>query len=104
MAVRATVPLHLVESLQWHVEFVAAGKFQNQIITVEALHRETVEASILCDAMLNVDDIVAHIEIFQRREKRGRFVLGLRFMARAFGKQLLFRQHSQAQVRSEKSR
>ena len=66
MAVRPAVPLHLVEPFKRNVQCVAAGELQDQIVAVEALHRKTFEASIFGDAMLDMDDIVAHIEIFQR--------------------------------------
>ena len=103
MAVRSAIPLHMVEPLQRDVQRVAAGEFQDQIIAVELLHREAFEALIFCDAMLDMDDIVAHVEIFQRGEEGRGFTLGLRFVARAFGKQFLFRQDGQAQVRCEES-
>jgi hypothetical protein len=66
MALRSAIPLHMVEPLQRDVQRVAAGEFQDQIIAVEVLHREAFEALIFGDAMLDMDDIVAHVEIFQR--------------------------------------
>ena len=65
MALGPAVSLNLVEPVQRHVQRVAAVKFQNQIIAVEVLHRETLEPSILGDAVLDVDDVVADVEIFQ---------------------------------------
>ena len=104
MPFRPAIPLHMVESLQRNVQRVAAGKFQDQIIAVKALHREAFEALILGDAMLNMDDIVAHVEVFQRGEEGRGFTLGLRLVTRAFGKKFFFRQKGQAQVRCEESR
>ena len=104
MAVRPAIPLHMAEFLQGDVQLVSAGEFQDQIIAVEVLHRETLEALIPGDAMLDMDDIVAHVEIFQRRKERRGFTLGLGFVARAFGKEFFFREYRQAQVRSEKPR
>ncbi len=82
MAFGAAVSLNLVEPVERDVQFVAAGKFQDQIIAVEVLHREAFEALILGDAMLDVDDIVAHVEILQRGEERRGLTLRLRLMAR----------------------
>ncbi len=104
MAVCPAIPLDMVEFLQRNVQRIAAGEFQNQIIAVEVLHREAFKASVFGDAMLDMDDIVAHIEIFQRREEGRSFTLGLRFVARAFSKQLFFRQNGQAQFRGEETR
>ena len=103
MAVGPAVPLHLVEPIEGNIQGVAAGELQNQIVAVETLHRETLKASIFGDAMLDMDDIVAHVEIFQRREERCRFAFRLWLVARALRKQLFFRQHGQAQVRRKKS-
>ena len=104
MAFRPAIPLHMVEPLQRDVQLVATGEFQDQIIAVEVLHRKAFEALIFGDAMLDMDDIVAHVEIFQRGEEGRGFTLGLRLVARAFGKQFLFRQNGQAQVRCKESR
>ena len=54
--------------------------------------------------MLNMDDIVTNVEIFQGGEEGRGFTLGLRLVARPFGEQFLFRQDRQAQGRSEESR
>ena len=104
MAFRSAIPLHMIEPIQRDVQRVAAGEFQNQIIAVEVLHREAFEALIFGDAMLDMDDIVAHVEIFQRGEERCGLTLGLRLVAGALGKQFFFRQNGQAQVRCEESR
>ena len=104
MAIGPAVPLDLVQPIERHIELVAAGKFEHQEIAVEVLDRETLEPAILRDAVLDVDDIVADVEVFQRREERGRFALGLRFVASAFGEELFFRQDPQPQLRREKSR
>ena len=103
MAVRPAITLHMVQPLQWNIQRVAGGKFQDQIVTVEALNRKTFEATILGDAVLNMDDIVAYAEIFQGRKEGGSFTLRLRLVTSTFGKQLLFRQNSQTQVRCEES-
>src|SRR4029077_17088998 len=94
----------MVELLERDVQLVAAGKLQNQIVAVKALHREAFEALIFRDAMLDMDDIVANVELFQRREECRGFSLGLRFVARTFGKQFFFSKNGQAQVRSKEPR
>ena len=53
--------------------------------------------------MLDVDDIVADVEIFERREERRSFGLGLRFMAGSLREQLFLREESQSQFGRQES-
>ncbi len=103
VTVGSAVPLDLVQAVERNIERVSAGEFQDHIIALEVLHGQALESPVLGDAMLDVDHVVAHTEVFQRGQERGRSGLRLWFVARAFGEQLLFRQEREAEVVGEES-
>src|SRR5215213_933003 len=79
VAFRAAIALDLVQPIEWHIQGVAARELEDEKIAFEILHRETLEPPILGNAVLDVHDIVADAQVFERREKgRGSaFWLGL---------------------------
>ena len=76
VGIGSRIPLHLVQPIERHIELVSTGEFEHQEVAVEILHREAAQSLIFCNAVLHVDDIVADVQILQRREERGRLALG----------------------------
>ena len=69
--------LDLVQPVQRHIERVPSCKFQDEIVAFKTLHGESPKPLVPADAMLDVDHVVAGVQILQRGEKGRGFAFGL---------------------------
>jgi len=68
---------------------VAVLAISQKGVNFEALDGEPAQSLVARDAVLDVDDEIARVEILQRGEKRGRFALGRRAVPQALREELL---------------
>ena len=104
MAFGSAVPLHLIQSIERNIEGISAGELENQEVALKILDRQALEPSIFGDAVLNMDDVVAHVQILQRGEEGRSSAFWLRFVAGALREELFFRQEREPKVSGEKPR
>ena len=95
VAFRALVTLDLIEAIERHIQCVASGKLENEIVTLKVLHRQAAKPFVARDAVLNVDDVIADLQVVQGREECGRLAFLRRAVTHALGKQFLFRDDGQ---------
>ena len=79
-----------MQTVQGNVHFVPAGVFDDQIIAVEALHRQALHPDVPADAVLKVDDAVADLQLLDGPEERRALCRRMGFVPAALGEQLVF--------------
>ncbi len=65
VAFRSAIALDLVQTIERDIERISAGKLQNQIVAFEVLNGEALEPPVFSDAVLDVDHIIADVQVFQ---------------------------------------
>ena len=70
---RAEIALHLIEAVQRHIDLIVADIFEDQIVAGESVNGKPLQSNVSANAVLNVDDIIAHLQLLHRFQKCSAF-------------------------------